>query len=138
MSEPIRVEGMNEWNRALRRLDSEAPKALRIAHNKAAQIVVDTARPRVPLGPGKGGHAKDSIRVASTRTSTRVKAGSKRIPYYPWLDFGGSVGPKRSVRRPFIKEGRYIFAAYNDNKPEIADTLKRELEAVINAAGLGD
>lgn len=136
MAEPIRVEGMAEWNRALRRLDPEAAKALRIAHNKAAQIVVNTAKPRVPLGPGRGGHAKDSIRVASTRTATRVKAGSNRMPYYPWLDFGGAVGRGNSVRRPFIKEGRYIYAAYNDNKPEIERVLKAELEAVINAAGL--
>lgn len=138
MTEPIRVEGLAEWNRALRRLNADAPKALRIAHNKAAVLVVNAAKPRVPIGPGKGGHAKDTIRVASTRTATRVRAGSARSPYYPWLDFGGSVGRKRSVRRPFIKEGRYIFAAYNDNKPEIADVLKRELEAVINSAGLGD
>ncbi len=130
--EPIKVEGLREFSRGLRKLDKDAPKGLRIAGNKAAQIVVDTAKPRVPLGPGRGGHALSSIRASSTRTAARVSAGSKRFPYYPWLDFGVN----KSVRRPFIKQGRYIWKAYSDKKIEVERTLHDELINVAREAGL--
>lgn len=132
----IHVSGLREFNRGLRRLDSEAPKGLRIAGNKAAQIVVDEAKPRVPLGPGKGGHAKTSIKAASTRTAARVSAGGRRFPYYPWLDFGGRVGRRNSVRRPFLREGRYIWRAFADRREDVQKTLKDELVAVARGAGL--
>lgn len=134
--EVIRIEGLREFRRALREADRNAPKGLRLAGNKAAEIVVTAARPRVPLGPGKGGHARDSIRAASTQSAARVKGGGARFPYYPWLDFGGSVGRKRSVHRPFIKEGRYIWRAFVDHKDEIHHKLADALAEVARSAGL--
>lgn len=134
--EVIAVEGLREVQHALRALDSEAPKGLRVAHNRAAEIVVAEAKPRVPLGPGRRGHARDSIRVASTRTASRVKAGGARNPYYAWLDFGGRTGRKRSVRRPFIKEGRYIYPAFKAKRPEVQAALEDALHDVIRDAGL--
>lgn len=133
---PIRVEGLREFSRALKQVDNEAPKGLRLAGNRAAQIVVDEAKPRVPIGPGIGGHAVTSIKAASTRTAARVSEGGKRFPYMPWLDFGGRVGPKRSVKRPFIKQGRYIWAAFADKRDEIEDVLEKAIVQVARDAGL--
>lgn len=135
--EPIRVDGLRQLNSSLRKLGKDAPKALRIAGNKAADIIVADAKPRVPLGPGKGGHARDSIKAASTRTAARVQAGGKRFPYYPWLDFGGRVGRKKATVRPFLSDGRYIWHAYAQRRDEFAQLLDDELTAVAAAAGLG-
>lgn len=132
----IEIEGLREFNRGLRRLDAEYPKALRIAGNRAAQIVVDEAKPRVPTGPGRGGHAKSSIKAASTRTAARVSAGGRRFSYFPWLDFGGRVGRRRSVHRPFLREGRYIWAAFADRREDVVRVLDTELRNVARAAGL--
>ena len=134
--EPIQVEGLREFSRDLRRMDKDAPKGLRLAGNKAADIVVAEAKPKVPIGPGKGGHASSSIKAASTRTAARVSAGGKKYPYYPWLDFGGRVGRRRSVKRPFLKQGRYLWKAYADKRDEIEKTLQAELENVARGAGL--
>lgn len=131
----IRVSGLKEFNRVLRRIDSDAPKGLRLAGNSAAQIVVDEAKPRVPLGPGRGGHARSSIRAASTRTAARVREGGKKFPYMPWLDFGGSVGRRDSVKRPFIKSGRYIWAAFADERDRVEGVLRDELADVARGAG---
>jgi hypothetical protein len=108
-SAAIRIDGLAEFARNLGKLDRELPKALRIAMNQAADLVVADARPNVPKRTGR---AAKTIRAASTRTAVRVTEGGKRAPYMPWLDYGGKVGRNKSVRRPFIKEGRYLYPAY--------------------------
>lgn len=137
MAGEIRIHGLKEFNRSLRQIDKDAPKGLRLAGNEAANIVVREAKPRVPQGPAKGGHALSSVRASSTRTAARVSGGSKRYPYYAWLDFGGSVGRNNSVKRPFIKRGRYIWPAFVDEKPKIEQTLIQALVAVAHRAGVG-
>lgn len=132
----VKVVGVRELNAKLRKLDSNAPKGLRDAGNEAADIVVKVARPRVPLGPGRGGHARNSLRASSTRIVARVTAGGKRYPYYPWLDFGGSVGPRKSVKRSFKRTGRYIWRAFADHRQRVMDTYVDALNRIVRKAGL--
>lgn len=133
----IRVDGLKQLNKALRAVSSDAPKALRLAANEAAAIVVAAAKPKVPSGPPKAGHAAASIKAASTRTAVRVKAGGPKYPYFPWLDFGGRVGRHKHVVRPVLKSGRYVWKAYGDNHEKVATVLADQLDKVINDAGLG-
>lgn len=135
MAEAIGIKGLAEFNRNLRRLDADLPKALRVAMNQAAEVVVNAARPQVPR---RSGRAAASLRVASTRTAARVKGGGARVPWYPWLDFGGRVGRNRSVKRPFYKEGRYIYDAYfrKRDSGEFTAVLTAALLEVASAAGV--
>jgi hypothetical protein len=132
----IEVHGLKEFRRNLRQMDRGLPKGLRVAGNKAAALVVAGAKPLVPLGPARGGHARDSIRAASTQSSARVKGGGSRFPYYPWLDFGGRVGRNRSVHRRFIHSGRYIWAAFARDRHKVERELLDALEGVARDAGV--
>lgn len=132
-SDAITVKGLREFKTALRKFDGESHKKLRVAQNDAAQLVVNKARPKVPVRSGK---ARNSMRVASTQTATRIRAGGKRVPYYPWLDFGGRVGKNNSVNRPFIKQGRYIFPTYSANKGKVQDILAKRIEELARESGL--
>lgn len=105
----IQIDGLAAFSRALRQIDADAPKELRLIGNTAADVVAGRARSRVAR---QSGRAQRSIKASSTRTLSRVKGGGPRQPYYPWLDFGGRVGRKRSVKRRFIKSGRYIYPSY--------------------------
>jgi hypothetical protein len=67
--------------------------------------------------PRRTGRAGGTIKAASTRTEARVSEGGARAPYMPWLDFGGRVGRKNSVKRPFLKEGRYIWKSFGAHRP---------------------
>lgn len=136
MADPIRIEGLKEFQRALKKANPELPKGLRLAANSAAELVVKDAQPKVPVGPGKGGHASSSIKAASTRTAARVQGGGKKYPYYPWLDFGGSVGPGKRSKRPFLKKGRYIWKSYADNQEKVTTQLADALTQVAVDAGL--
>lgn len=134
-TDPIKIEGLTEFRRNLKTLNSDLPKALRLAFNSAADVVVNEARPRVP---SKSGRAKGSVKARSTQTLSRVSGGGGRAPYYPWLDFGGRVGKGGSVRRPFLREGRYIYNAYFKNRDsgKFQETLSKALIDVARQAGI--
>lgn len=131
--EVVSVKGLKPLSAALKRVNSEAPKGLRIALNGVADIVV---RGAVPLIPRKSGAAAKSVKVKSTRTSAKIQAGGPRVPYYPWLDFGGRVGRHKSVVRDFYKGGRYIYPTIAKKQPEIQAALEQALKDVVKAAGL--
>lgn len=132
-SDAIKIEGLAEFSRNLRKLGSDLPKGLRLAANESANIVVDAAKPEVPKLTGG---AAGTLKAKSTRTEARVQGGSNARPYYPWLDFGGSVGIRNSVKRPFLKEGRYIYPAFKQNKDSVHKTLLEQLVKVAESAGL--
>ena len=135
MTEAIRVEGLNEFVKNLKTLDRNLPKAVRVAFNEAADVVVQDARPRVPK---RSGRARRSVRVASTQTKARVRGGGSKAPYYPWLDFGGRVGRNKSVKRAFLKDGRFIYKSYFDKKAsgEFEKVMTKALLKVVESAGI--
>lgn len=133
MIEPIKVDGLAQFSRNLKKLDSDLPKGLRIAHNEAGQLIVNYARPKVPKDSGK---AAGTVKAKSTRTEGRVSGGSARYPYYAWLDFGGRVGKNKSVSRPYIKSGRYLYAGLSNQFGEIMEVLNNALLDVAKQAGV--
>lgn len=133
MADAIRVQGLAEFQRNLKKIDSDLPKALRVALNEAADVVVGYAKPRVPK---RSGRAAASIKARSTQKAVRIAAGGSRAPYFPWLDFGGRVGRKRSVKRAFLPEGRYLYAGYYARQKEFVEILERSLVDVARKAGV--
>lgn len=133
MAEAIKIDGLAEFARNLGKIDSDLPKAMRVALNEAAQVVVNFGQARVPR---RSGRARSTIRARSTRTAVRVAAGGRKAPYYPWLDFGGRVGRNRSVKRPFIGEGRYLYPALSERGQAIYDALEHALVTLVDNAGI--
>lgn len=134
MAEAIKITGLNEFVRNLKKLDADLPKMVRVAFNSAADVVVQAARPDIP---SRTGAAAGSVRAQSTQTAARITGGGRRAPYYPWLDFGGKVGRHKSVKRPFYKDGRYIYAAYFAKREagEFEQVMTEALLDVVRGAG---
>ena len=133
MADEIRIEGLKEFRARLRTLDKSAPKQLRVAGNAAAGIVVDAAKPTVPVLTGR---ARASIRAASTQSAARVRGGGAKAPWLPWLEFGGRVGRNNSVRRRHVKEGRYIWPGFIRRREDVRSELAAALERAARSAGL--
>lgn len=131
--EPIRVEGLRALARSLRAVDRNLPKAMRLAANEAADVVVVEARRDVPRRTGR---AAASIKAQSTRTAARVVSGGNRAPYMPWLDYGGRVGRNDTARRPFIADGRYVYPAFRAKRAEVERTYLAALRHITVEAGL--
>ena len=129
---PIKVVGLRDFQAALKDLDGESQKLLRVTLNEVAETVAAGARRRMP---SKTGRARASVKTASSQREVRVREGSKKTPYVPWLDFGGRVGPNRSVSRPFIAGGRYLYPTLAANYDTIARQLDEGLTALARKAG---
>lgn len=134
MDEKIRVEGLAQLSRAVRRVDAEAAKQLRLVGNSAASLLIESTRPQIPR---KSGRAQSSLKAQSTRTSARVAVGGSKAPYYPWLDFGGQGRiAGRPSKRDFIQGGRYLYPTLAKEGQKIASLLRDGLVATARGAGL--
>ncbi len=133
MPEALRITGLREFQASLKHADGQSQKQLRIVLNSAAEIVVARARPMVPR---RSGRAAGSLKAQSSQRLARVKAGGAAVPYYPWLDFGGAVGKSNSVRRPFFKEGRYIYPAFTSSRGKVEEALEKGLSDLVKKSGL--
>lgn len=128
----IKIAGLRDLTRELKALDTEAAKQLKGALDDAAQIVVNVATRDVPSITGA---ARSSIVVKSTARESRVRVGGAKAPYYPWLDFGGRTGINGSIRRPYIKGGRYLYPAYERQHANILAMLTKRITAIATGAG---
>lgn len=129
----VRVEGLRDLQAALRRLDGESQKALRVALNTAVELIAVDVRRRLPYGTGR---AKSTVRPTSSQREASLSAGGRKAPYVPWLDYGGRVGRNRSVSRPFKPEGRYVYPSYHANRDDMLDVLATEITRAAISAGL--
>lgn len=122
--QPIRVEGLREFQAALKRTDGESQKLLRVELNKIADVVVSGASRRVPRRTGR---AAASYRAQSGQREAKIIGGSRKVPYVGWLEFGGRIGKDKSVRRPFVRSGRYLWPTVAANR----DSLEKALQAAL-------
>lgn len=131
--DPIKVTGLREFQRALKQMDGESQKQLRVVLNQSAETVARGAARRVPTLTGR---ARASLRAMSSQREARVMGGSKKVSYYGWLDFGGRIGRDKSQRRPFVQAGRYMYPTFAANRDSIYRALQAGLADLARNAGL--
>ncbi len=128
----VRWDGLGAWNARLKHLETIMPDVAYDVAERTAVIVAGKARTFTPLGPAANGHARNTI---DSRGST-VSGGDRTHPYFGWLDFGGAVGRRNSIKRPFLKGGRIIFAAYRADRPFVEERMEDAVERAVRRAGL--
>jgi hypothetical protein len=128
----LQVAGLNDIRRGLKGVDRELPKGVRLVLNQVANVLIDATKPKIPT---RSGAARDSLKAASSQTTARISAGGRRAPYYPWLDFGGTTGRKKSVKRAFYKKGRYIYVTLGEQHDAIQEAMFKGIATL--AAGNG-
>jgi hypothetical protein len=134
VTERIRIDGLRQFQKAVRDADAALPKQIRLILNEAAQEVIDYAKPRVPRRTGK---AAASIKARSSQRAVRIAVGGTKAPYYPWLDFGGEG--KRHHKPPpreFIKAGRYLYPGLAARRDEVTAIMARGMTELAKSAGL--
>lgn len=131
--QPIKIQGLREFQAALKAMDGESQKKLKVALDNVSEVVAAGAARRVPRRTGK---AAASLRAQSSQREAKVVGGSKKVPYYGWLDFGGRVGKDRSVSRPFVKSGRYLWPTVAANRQPLEKALQKALVELAREAGM--
>lgn len=128
----IHVTGIRDLQAALRAVDRDLAKELRLGLNEAAQIVLEAARPKVPV---RTGAAAASMKLRSTQRAAGLAVGGSKAPYFGWLDFGGKVGRAHSVKRPYIAGGRYVYPTLHDKRPEVEAKIDEVMARLAERAG---
>lgn len=132
-SSTLKVVGLNEFRKGLRGMDRGLPKSMRLALNDVANVLIDAVRPKIPRRTGR---AAASLKAASSQSAAKITVGGAKAPYYPWLDFGGRVGRRKSVVRPFLKEGRYIYPTLADKRGDIEAAMLKALAQLAETNGI--
>lgn len=134
MGDPVRVDGLKALQKALREIDQNLPKQIRVILNDAATEVIDYAKPKIPTRTGR---ARASIKARSSQREVRIAVGGTKAPYYPWLDFGGQGRRNhKPPPRPFLKRGRYLYPGLDARHDQVTEIMSKGLTDLIEAAGL--
>lgn len=142
---PVGVEGLAELRRALGQIGGRPlQKNLRTKFVKIGQEVAADARGHVPVGPDrknkKGGSARASIKAGVSGNNAYVQGGKAKVPYFGWLDFGGTLKPvggrHNKIERPKVKGGRYLYPAIGRKRGRITQAAAQALEDTGRELGL--
>lgn len=142
----IEVSGLREMQARLRAADKAFPREIRITLNEITNVIL---LPRVrakmerafvlPLGNKKpSGKYRSGKLIARTRAVSQQRAGiviegSALQPYAGWWEFGGSTHSSRGFTdRPFINEGRTLYPALAESKPEIKIAVERMMNKLAD------
>lgn len=117
----IRIEGLRDLQREIRRLESrDLGRELRQANRDAANIVRDRARSNAPR---RSGALARSVGTRAGQREAYVKAGTaSRVPYAGVIHFGW---PRRNIRpQPFL------YRAVDERRAEVIATYEERLNAL--------
>lgn len=128
----IEVRGVRELQRAFGQVERALPKELRAEFLGIAQRVVAAIQPRIPSISGR---AASSLTPKASNRGASIAFGGRKAEYYPWLDFGGSVGRNRSIHRPLVVGGRYLYPGIAEHRQQTAEAADEAIEKVAERAG---
>lgn len=128
----VEVRGIRELAGALKRVDDELPKELKVAFLKIAEKVVGVAAGNVPVISGK---AAGSIKPRASTRGGSLAFGGTAAEYFPWLEWGGRVGRNKSIELPVARPGRYVYSAIISQKEETAAAAEKAVADAAKHAG---
>lgn len=139
MPEPsgVYVTNLGEVRKYLRKLHPDLVPVLRNELKSTVNaIVVPNIRARVPKRTGR---AQANIRSQSKGNSIVVVAGTGRVAYFGWLDFGGELknrgrNKNQTIKRPFLPRGRYVYPGIKATEPTIVQAAGRAVDRILSKA----
>jgi hypothetical protein len=84
----VRVIGLADFRRELRRMSATLPRELRSANLSAAKLVADEARPRAQAQGGVARKTAPSIKALAQQRGAAVRIGGVRYPFALGAEFG--------------------------------------------------
>lgn len=122
-----------ELRDALREASGGLAAAVRGELTDRARMIARAASGRVPRRTGAAAATVDAVPAPD---GAQIVAGGRRAPYFPWLEFGGDVGRRGSIRRPFVRDGRYIGRAVDASLGDLEAAVARAVFDTARQAGL--
>jgi len=115
----VEVEGLAELRRTMRRAAQDLGE-LKEVNAEAAEVILDSARRRVPR---RSGRLASTLRSSGTKSAAVVRAGFKSVPYAPVVHFGW---PEHGIEpQPFLTD------AVDDTEREWRDLYRRAIARIM-------
>ena len=130
----VQIDGLTSLQEAMGRAREGLGPKIQAMLTSASETVAADARQLVPRG--SSGLARASLKTSLVSGRPTVTGGSQRVRYFGFLEFGGTVGPKRSVKRAFVPGGRTIWPSWMRNRQSLLDAMERGLEELTKDSGL--
>jgi hypothetical protein len=130
----VYVQNLGEVRKYLRKLHPDLVPVLRNDLKSAVTaIVVPNIRARVPKRTGR---AQGNIRAVSKGNSIVIVAGTGKVAYFGWLDFGGELkgrgrAKNQTITRPFLTKGRYVYPGIAATEPRIVQAAGQAVDRII-------
>lgn len=84
----VEVVGLRDFQRELRRVDKDLPKALRLVNLAAAEVVAADARSKASALGGVAAKAGASVKAQAQQRAGIVRLGGNRYPFAMGAEFG--------------------------------------------------
>lgn len=123
MGPAVKIEGLSELSRALRRVSSDYGDEQREIHRRIAEPIAADARSRVR---SRSGRLAASIRPLAGKRYARVAAGrnSSTLPYGAINHWGGYPGE--------YEGNEFLLDALDARREIVADDYTRETDAFLD------
>ena len=123
----VKVEGLKELRRDLRRLDKQVDRELTVAIKHAADKVTITAG---ALAPRRSGDLAHSLRPSVRGATASIRS---TLPYAGVVHWGGTIRPRGT---PILfKRSGFITRAIRDHTNELVDDIGDAIENAARATG---
>lgn len=140
-TDAVRVEGLDDFRRALKALGAQWPKMLAKANHDAAELI---ARDAASKAGGQGGVAakvSPSIKATTTAASASVQLGSNAYPMALGAEFGAKQYPQFKAWRGNQWEpddangvGYFLHPAIRETKTRFEDIYLEGIERLAHEA----
>ncbi|MGH9460369.1 MAG: hypothetical protein ACRD1X_04075 [Vicinamibacteria bacterium] len=141
----VRVEGLAELSRVLKRMDSDLAKELRKANKDAAQVAATVSKSRALSVGGVAAKVAPTIRASAGVKSASVGFGGAQAPMAGGAEFGAnrdrlrqrSTGTYVGYRQfqPWRGSGRnagyFVYPAIRDNENRIVEQYTDALDHLL-------
>lgn len=148
-ADTVRVEGLDELRRELRRLDDAGlSDRLKDANQRAAQIVVRRAQQRAAALGRMEIKAAETLRPARQAARAVVTLGKASVPFALGAEFGAGRNVQRTTQRGTVlgwnqfkpwrgngaDAGYFLWPGIRDSTDEVLEAYGEEMERITRDA----
>lgn len=134
-SQAVRVEGLAEFQRALRDISKEMASELRVANLLAAQVVARSATSKAQGQGGVAAKTAPSIKAAAEQRRSKVALGGAGFPFAMGAEFGGRGRPTTQQFKPHLgTRGYFFYEAVRGTRDEFIEAYARALDQLMRKA----
>lgn len=134
-SQAVRVQGLAEFQRELKKAGADLPKQLAGANRDAAQVVATQAVSNLTSLGGVAARIAPTVKAAAEQRRSKVTLGGPQHPEAMGAEFGGQGRPTTQQFRPHRgREGYGLYPAVRETEDEFMRTYEQMLGVLMRKA----